>query len=1549
MSIAPVVPLSCTNTLVTLTASASMAGGAISAIAWSRQGEAGLLSISESLTTNTAGTYIVSVTASNGCVATAQVSLTGSSASPDATISMSGSLISCSTSGRVYLSVPTGASQYQWTSSNGYFANRRDIEVTTAGTYSVTVTNASGCTATAQVVVPAAPNTLSVSISASHTAICTGGLPVTLTAVPSLTTSFVYRWNTPMGDYLPSFTTTTPGVYSVTAVRGTSCSATASITLVSGSSAVTVVVPTAAVNGAPLSLTAQVDPQPASASYAWSGPANFTATQTTPILSFSAGTTALSGAYTVLVTLPGGCTATGTGSLTVGIPAATTLNECDIRIVAKDAQNKETTKLPRTAPQSLTLSVESLDGTSLTGYTYQWTRSISTSAGATTTAQGSSPTLSATAIGEYKVTVSGTDNKTCVAYLTLSRTLCQTVNQTYQCGTRPATPVGTPGSPPLTNLAPGDTIRTGDFDVVVTQVTGGGASGWTGKGYTEIPYLKNGRIAVELNSAVVNDCYELVSGTVVSAYDPAWGGVRSVDQAVDQARELLSRVSDLIATYTGTSEQKTALQAAGEQLCNRVASTASTLPDVQSQQLTGACQTFQTNLATFLACTVPTNTTATAGARIATVVTSCLITQDDLFEDATDLEKGLTNTESLALTTGTAEDAAQINTGAISLSQVMDVCQQAVRWKITPVPNLINNTQVTIDGITYIALCRCTQKTGDCAPNGLVNFVKVSAYEALKSKSGNNRVNIKDIDPASILPTVKYSNWINATAAKAFLQSLVALNIPNLDNQKATVIADLIGEMKGGSFELYTTLTTPLSATFTDYLYGKSTANWTLNDLEQALKTYQERARVLVPTLMAQIAKPEPVETVRATLSQFSPVEYSSLEAEERCKVLIYLLNQDGSESYLNNLVAYTGTKNGPALLSCLNANNNKLLMKLLSRQTLLATVATAYMMWGTPPKSPQTIELFNFMGASLLGSQAASNSSNRLILIEQEATSGAVTARTGVYQAAKLFSKNPSDYINVYFVNAFTIDGTTVPAHSVLPMPSIYVYYLLKEASGQRFVKQLQLSAAIIGTSLGISEWVAATSLAPRILAGTEIFLGVADAAMTTDFADNLSTTDEGKTFVKWYTAIVLSHGAVTIAPSIAEGFMNATARLLTKLSDPAQVSKIELMYNVFRQQYKLTKTFAELAQAKLYSGIFPFPDLLTKFNNLASKFVDAVQTATTVKNKVYQPGWTAELRAALQEDLKLTDNLLESICKDPDLIDIWKLLEKSPSLRKNVDKLKAFKEIKASQLLNEAELAQLTEKISQWKDQSRLLDNLVTEAKSPTRSSARLIALANRNEGLLTKLGDSGYQTLESWVAANKATVSSPGISVSDLNNLLKSLEDKLSGQTIIQMKLDGQGRFTVRCKGEKTSKVYSIVKNNTNEYKVRYYQNGYNPAESSFGVEISDNLLAPDFAKGPNAQTWLYPVTGEEKNIVRIKLTGKRLDGLETDFHKANIAAKIPYSRTGYAPDGYTWHHMDDFDPISGECTMQLVKQDVHGSTFPHTGSPAQYTDYTGLTYK
>jgi len=45
-------------------------------------------------------------------------------------------------------------------------------------------------------------------------------------------------------------------------------------------------------------------------------------------------------------------------------------------------------------------------------------------------------------------------------------------------------------------------------------------------------------------------------------------------------------------------------------------------------------------------------------------------------------------------------------------------------------------------------------------------------------------------------------------------------------------------------------------------------------------------------------------------------------------------------------------------------------------------------------------------------------------------------------------------------------------------------------------------------------------------------------------------------------------------------------------------------------------------------------------------------------------------------------------------------------------------------------------------------------------------------------------------------------------------------------------------------------------------------------------------------------------------------------------------------------YTWHHLDDFDPINGTCSMQLVEKSIHKASVPHFGSVAICKKYFNL---
>jgi RHS repeat-associated protein len=98
----------------------------------------------------------------------------------------------------------------------------------------------------------------------------------------------------------------------------------------------------------------------------------------------------------------------------------------------------------------------------------------------------------------------------------------------------------------------------------------------------------------------------------------------------------------------------------------------------------------------------------------------------------------------------------------------------------------------------------------------------------------------------------------------------------------------------------------------------------------------------------------------------------------------------------------------------------------------------------------------------------------------------------------------------------------------------------------------------------------------------------------------------------------------------------------------------------------------------------------------------------------------------------------------------------------------------------------------------------------------------------------------------------------------------------------------------------------------------------------------LPGVDFTGHPD----LFPATGNQQNIVKIKMQGRR--GL--DFTQAHKEAQITRAQA----KGYTWHHLHDFDPITGETTMQLVGTDTHVESFPHKGSAGQFADHFGVKY-
>ena len=170
--------------------------------------------ISPSILVNAAGTYTVMVTDANGCTASINKVIT-QAVSPTPIIS--GTLSFCGSSSTI-LEAGLGYSSYAW--SNG--ASTHSIIVSTAGTFSVTVTNASGCAGTTSVTttttgaVPASPGP----ITGNSGGVCnTTNNVYSIAAVPN--TAF-YVWSVPVGATIVSGqgTTSITVIYSNTFSAG---------------------------------------------------------------------------------------------------------------------------------------------------------------------------------------------------------------------------------------------------------------------------------------------------------------------------------------------------------------------------------------------------------------------------------------------------------------------------------------------------------------------------------------------------------------------------------------------------------------------------------------------------------------------------------------------------------------------------------------------------------------------------------------------------------------------------------------------------------------------------------------------------------------------------------------------------------------------------------------------------------------------------------------------------------------------------------------------------------------------------------------------------------------------------------------------------------------------------------------------------------------------------------------------------------------------------------------------------------------------------------
>jgi hypothetical protein len=245
-----------------------------------------------SITGLVAGTYSVTVTDAKGCTKTASSTVTEPAAALAA--SASGTNVNCfgGSTGTASVAASGGTSPYGYSWSNG--ATTASIGSLAAGTYSVTVTDAKGCTKTASYTVSQPAAALQASAVVSNVITC---------ASPSATVTVSATGGTSSYTGTGTFTVSAAGTYNYTVTDANGCTSIATATVTSNTTAPTVAIAgggTITCSTTGITLTAS-----GASSYSWSTGAS--------TASITAGKGDI---YTVTGTGANGCT--NTASVTIG-------------------------------------------------------------------------------------------------------------------------------------------------------------------------------------------------------------------------------------------------------------------------------------------------------------------------------------------------------------------------------------------------------------------------------------------------------------------------------------------------------------------------------------------------------------------------------------------------------------------------------------------------------------------------------------------------------------------------------------------------------------------------------------------------------------------------------------------------------------------------------------------------------------------------------------------------------------------------------------------------------------------------------------------------------------------------------------------------------------------------------------------------------------------------------------------------------------------------------------------------------------------------------
>ncbi len=212
--------VSCNGGTGSATANAATGGISPYTYSWSPSGGTNLTASSLS-----AGTYTIKVTDNNGCTSTASLTIT----QPNVlaiTIASHNNVLCHGGTGSITANTPTGGTSpytYTWTPSGGTNITASGIS---AGTYTITVKDNHGCSATASATITQ-PTQLNITANTTANVTCGGGNNGSVSSTASGGTSpYTYAWSG--GGTNSTKTGLSAGTYTITVTDKNGCTATAS-------------------------------------------------------------------------------------------------------------------------------------------------------------------------------------------------------------------------------------------------------------------------------------------------------------------------------------------------------------------------------------------------------------------------------------------------------------------------------------------------------------------------------------------------------------------------------------------------------------------------------------------------------------------------------------------------------------------------------------------------------------------------------------------------------------------------------------------------------------------------------------------------------------------------------------------------------------------------------------------------------------------------------------------------------------------------------------------------------------------------------------------------------------------------------------------------------------------------------------------------------------------------------------------------------------------------------------------------------------------------